>query len=104
MTQLFVKQSIEIHAPASVVWNALTVRELTSHWVRDFTGAYGELVSDWKMGSPVLWQAADGKSFVEGNVTAIEPYKMLRYTVFDVRGQRPVVSDEDGITFTLSEK
>lgn len=102
---LFVRQSIEIAVPASKVWRVLTDRELTRQWVREFGGQDGELVSDWKLGSPVQWKMlSDGKTYVEGNVTAIEPYKMLRYTVFDVRGERPPVSDEDGITFTLSER
>ncbi len=102
---LFVKQSIEIQAPASKVWAALTNHELTRHWVREFFGQDAELVSDWTMGSPVEWKTvADGKTYVEGNVTAIIPYMLLRYTVFDVRGERSPVSEEDGITFTLAEQ
>src|SRR5882724_5070388 len=102
---LFVKQSIEIQAPASSVWQVLTNRELTRYWVREFFGQDAELVSDWKLGSPVEWKTvADGKTYVEGNITAIEPNKLLRYTVFDVRGERPPISEEDGITFALSEQ
>lgn len=102
---LFVKQAIEIQVPASKVWQVLTVSELTRNWVREFFGQDGELVSDWKLGSPVQWKMlSDGKVYVEGNVTAVQPYKLLRYTVFDTRSERPPVSDEDGITFTLSEQ
>ncbi|HLY26905.1 MAG TPA: SRPBCC domain-containing protein [Aggregatilineales bacterium] len=104
MPEYFVRQSITISAPAQVVWRVLTERELTSNWVREFSGSSGELVSDWKSGSPVLWRTAEGKVFVEGNVTAIEPFKLLRYTVFDTSGQRPPVGEKDGITFTLSEQ
>src|SRR5579859_8181854 len=104
MPEYFVRQSIEINAPAAAVWRVLTERELTSNWVREFSGAYGELASDWKLGSPVLWRDADGKVFVEGNVTAIEPFKKLRFTVFDTRSERIPVGAEDGITFTLSEQ
>src|SRR5947209_2887423 len=97
---LFVKQSIEIQAPAAKVWQILTDSGLTRSWVREFFGQDAELVSDWKLGSPVAWKVVrDGKTYVEGNVTALEPNKLLRYTVFDVRGERPPVSDEDGITF-----
>src|SRR5258707_13328736 len=103
MPEFFVRQSIEIPAPASAIWRVLTDRELSSNCVREFAGAYAELVSDWKLGSAVLWQDADGKFFVEGNVTAIEPSKMIRFTVFDTRSERPPVSDQDGITFTLFE-
>jgi uncharacterized protein YndB with AHSA1/START domain len=102
---LFVRQSIEIQAPASRIWHVLTHRELTQQWVSEFFGQPAELVSDWKPGSPVEWKMlADGKTYVEGKVAAIEPYTLLRYTVFDVRSQRPPVSDEDGITFTLAEQ
>jgi uncharacterized protein YndB with AHSA1/START domain len=41
---------------------------------------------------------------VEGNVTALEPNKLLRFTVFDVRGERPPVTEEDGITYELKER
>ena len=40
---------------------------------------------------------------VEGNVTALEPNKFLRFTVFDVRGEKPPVTEEDGITYELTE-
>ncbi len=102
---LFVRESVEIQAPASKVWRVLTVTELTRQWVREFFGHEGELVSDWRLGSRVEWKLlADGKTYVEGNVKVVEPYKMLHYTVFDVRSERPPVSDEDGITFTLDER
>ena len=41
---------------------------------------------------------------VQGNVTALEPQKFLRFTVFDVRGEKPPVTDEDGITYELTEQ
>jgi hypothetical protein len=37
-------------------------------------------------------------------VTALEPNKLLRFTVFDVRSEdKALVTEEDGITFHLSE-
>ena len=59
--------------------------------------------SDWNLGSPVLWKGQDGNVFVEGNVTAVEPDTFLRFTVFDVRGEKPPVTEEDGITYELTE-
>ncbi len=41
---------------------------------------------------------------VQGNVTALEPEKFLRFTVFDVRGEKPPVTEEDGITYELTEQ
>jgi uncharacterized protein YndB with AHSA1/START domain len=40
---------------------------------------------------------------VEGNVTAVEPNTFLRFTVFDVRGEKLPVTEEDGITYELTE-
>ena len=32
------------------------------------------------------------------------PSKFLRFTVFDVRGEKPPVTEEDGITYELTEQ
>ena len=105
MEKLFVNKTIEINAPASKIWNALTRREYTDQWAHEFTGgAEFHIESDWKLGSPVLWTGQDGSVIVHGNVTALEPLKFLRFTVFDVRGEKPPVTDEDGITYELTEQ
>src|SRR6266566_8753349 len=104
MEKLFVNKTIEINAPASKVWNALTRREYTDQWALEFTGgAEFHIESDWKLGSPVLWKGQDGNVIVEGNVTALEPNAFLRFTVSDVRGEKPPVTEEDGITYELTE-
>lgn len=100
--KLFVDKSIEINAHAHDVWDALTQAEFTRQWIGNF-GLDGEIVSDWKMGSAVLWKNKDGTVIVEGSVTALEPQKLLRFTVFDVRSEKPPVTKEDGITYQLSE-
>ena len=112
MEKLFVDKTIEIHAPAENVWKALTEKECTDQWAREFssgpsTGS-GQAVqfhieSDWKLGSAVEWKDESGKVIIEGNVTKIEPNTFLRYTVFDTRSERPKVTEEDGITFRLIE-
>ena len=105
MSKLFVDQSIEINSPASKVWEVLTAPQYTARWAPEFNGGEPfQIESDWKPGSPVLWKDKNGKTIVEGNVTALEPEKLLRFTVFDVRGERPPVTPEDGITYQLSEK
>ena len=110
--QLFVDKIIEIDAPAKKVWEALTKREHTDEWAKEFSsgpsnssgqGPQFHIESKWKMGSPVEWKDNDGKVIVEGNVTKIEPYSFLRYTVFDTRSERPKVTETDGITFELTE-
>jgi uncharacterized protein YndB with AHSA1/START domain len=105
MSKLFVDKSIEINSPASKVWEVLTDPDYTAEWTPEFNG--GEpfhIESDWKPGSPVFWKDQNGKTVVEGNVTALQPRSLLRFTVFDVRSQKPPVTEEDGITYRLSEE
>ncbi len=107
MEKLFVDQTIEINAPASRVWDVLTISEYNNHWATEFSsgGPQFHLESTWELGSPVLWKGEDGTVIVEGNVTALEPNKLLRFTVFDVRSEeKALVTEEDGITFHLSEE
>ena len=105
MEKLFVHKTIEINAPISKVWDALTRREYTDQWALEFTGgAEFHIESDWKLGSLVLWTGQDSNVIVQGNVTALEPEKFLRFTVFDVRGEKWPVTDEDGITYKLKEQ
>ncbi len=105
MSKLFVDQSIEINAPVSKVWDVLTDSGYTAEWASEFNGGSPfHIESDWRLNSPVSWKGLDGKTIVEGNVTALEPGKFLRFTVFDVRSQRPPVTEDDGITYRLSEE
>jgi uncharacterized protein YndB with AHSA1/START domain len=107
MNKLFVDKNIIINAPAANVWNIITNPEHNLVWAVEFSsgGPQFHINSTWQLGSPVYWKGEDGTVFVEGNVTAVEPYQLLRFTVFDVRfSERPKVSDEDGITFELTEE
>src|SRR5262245_18552073 len=100
MSRLFVEKSIEINSPVSKVWEVLTVSKYTAEWAPDFNGgAPFRIESDWQPGSSVVWKDKDNKTVVEGNVTALEPGKLLRFTVFDVRSERPPAREEDGITY-----
>jgi uncharacterized protein YndB with AHSA1/START domain len=106
LTKLFVDMSIEIHAPASRVWEALTRPQYTEHWAPEFStgGPPFHIESDWKIDSPVVWKDPSGKTVVEGMVTAVDHLKLLRFTVFDTRAKRPSTTPEDGITFKLTER
>jgi len=105
MPKLFVEKTIEINAPASKVWDVLTRPEYTGEWAPEFSGgAEFHIESDWKPGSRVLWKARDGNVIVEGNVTAVEPHTLLRFTVFDVRGEKPPVTEDEGISYKQTEK
>ncbi|WHY87315.1 SRPBCC domain-containing protein [Neobacillus novalis] len=107
MEKLFVDETIAINAPLGHVWAALTKSENTRQWALEFSSGGPEfhIESTWELGSPVLWKGQDGTVIVEGNVTAVQENKLLRFTVFDVRSEeRPLVTEEDGITFKLSEE
>jgi uncharacterized protein YndB with AHSA1/START domain len=107
MRKLFVEKSINIHASEARVWEAITKQEYTDEWAIEFSsgGPQFHIESVWEIGSPVLWKGEDGEVIVEGNVTALEVNRLLRYTVFDVRmAERPAVTEEDGITFQLVEE
>lgn len=104
MPKLFVDKTIEINAPASKVWDILTSPQHTAQWATEFVGeAQFHIESDWQLGSSVLWKDQDGNVIVEGNVTAVEPNTFLRFTVFDVRSEKPPVAEEDGITYEVIE-
>jgi uncharacterized protein YndB with AHSA1/START domain len=79
--QLIVKNVIAINAPAAKVWDALVNPEQTKKYM------FGcETVSDWKIGSSLLWKAEyEGKEmvFVKGSIVDIQPDKLLVYTVID---------------------
>jgi len=83
MKKLYVERSIEIDASPSRVWEVLTKPQFTQKWAGEF-GAAGPIDSNWTLGSMVLWRNAKGEVYVRGNVTAVSPLKLLRFTVCDV--------------------
>ena len=78
---LVVSGSIDINAAPSKVWDALTNPEQTKKYM------FGcETVSDWKVGSRLLWKGNyEGREmiFVKGKIAGIEPGKFLAYTTID---------------------
>lgn len=87
MENKIVKNSILINASPDKVWEALVNPELTKKYM------FGcETVSDWKVGSELLWRGNyEGKEmvFVKGFVLEIEPNKKLKYTVIDPNATYP---------------
>lgn len=78
---MIIKNTIAINAPVDQVWDALVNPAKTKIYM------FGcETVSEWKPGSPLLWQGEyEGQSmvFVKGNIVDLDPPHLLRYTVFD---------------------
>ena len=101
--QLIVKNTITINAPASKVWDALTNPEQTKKYM------FGcETVSDWKMGSSLLWKGNyEGKEmvFVKGKIVRIEPEKFLAYTTIDPNSTiEDIPENYLTVTYNLSEE
>lgn len=101
MEKLIVKNSIIINAPATTVWEALVNPEQTKKYM------FGcETVSDWKVGSPLLWRANyEGKEtvFVKGIIVDIDLSKLLKYTVIDPHAAMPDIPENYlNVTYELS--
>ncbi len=97
---LVVKNSISIKAPISKVWDALVNPEQTKKYM------FGcETVSDWKVGSPLLWKGHyEGQDmvFVKGEIVDIKPEKFLAYTTIDPNSSEIPDRPENYLTVTYS--
>jgi len=78
MSEKIARDSINISATASRVWDVLTEGDYTRQCM------FGcEPVSDWHAGASLLWLgAADGKVYVKGTIVNIVPEAILQYTTF----------------------
>ena len=80
-TPLYIENSILIAAPVSKVWEALT----DSHYTKQYM--FGcETVSDWTLGSSLIWRMEyEGQPFipVTGYILKIDAPHHLTYSVFD---------------------
>lgn len=78
---LIVKSSIQIAAPAEVVWSWLVTPEKTKLYM------FGcEARSNWQVGDTLLWVGLhEGAEmvFVKGKLLEIIPARLLRYSVID---------------------
>jgi uncharacterized protein YndB with AHSA1/START domain len=101
---LIITNTISINAPVAKVWDALVNPEKTRQYM------FGcETVSDWKPGSQLLWRGIHEEKemiFVKGYIVAIEPERLLAYTVIDPNN--PLIPDIPEnyltVTYTLTEE
>lgn len=78
---LFVESRISINAAPEKVWDALTNPEQTKKYMFGCAA-----LSDWKVGSPLIWKGVfDGTELVavKGNIVDIQPGKSVAYTTID---------------------
>jgi uncharacterized protein YndB with AHSA1/START domain len=77
--KLVAKASTKIDAPPVKVWDALVKPELIRKYMFGAT-----VVSDWKVGSPIVWKGEwQGKKYEDkGVILEMQPQKRLRYSHF----------------------
>src|SRR5687767_310005 len=98
-----VQNKIDINAEASRVWEALTDPNQTKIYM------FGcETISDWKLGSPLLWQGNhEGNPivFVKGIILEIQSNVLLKYTVIDPNSGMPDLPENYlNVTYELQEQ
>ena len=103
MEKLVVQNSILIDADIAWVWDALVNPEQTKKYM------FGcETVSDWKIGSSLLWQAMyEGKEmvFVKGIILDIKPNRLLKYSVIDPNNLMADIPENYlNVTYLLEEQ
>jgi len=103
MKELIVKKTITINADISKVWNALTDPNMTKKYM------YGcAVITDWKVGSPILWKGiSDGVEsiLIKGSIEKIEPGRLLQYTTLDPHASYPAIPSKTvRATFELMPK
>ncbi|MBI1769491.1 MAG: SRPBCC domain-containing protein [Bacteroidetes bacterium] len=112
MTDIVCTTSVEIKAPISKVWKALTEPEQIKKYL------FGtDTISDWKVGSPIIFSGVwEGKPYEDkGTILAMEPEKLLKYNYWsnwageDILENRQIISyhlkSENGKTvFTLTQE
>ena len=92
---------VKIVAPASKVWQALTVPELVKQW------QYGsDLLTTWKVGTPIIFRNEwNGQRFEQkGNVIEFLPESRLKYSLFFPRPDLPDIPENYFfMTYELTE-
>ena len=96
------RASTTITAPAFKVWDAITKPELIKKYLFDT-----DVISDWKVGSPILYRGEwQGKHFEDkGKILEVEPEKRLVSTHWSpLSGVPDVPENYHTVTYQLSEK
>ena len=74
-----VNKTVNINAPTSKVWDALTNPELMKKWMSE---TEIHIITDWKVGNPIIIRGnLHGINFENnGKVLRFEPEKILQYS------------------------
>ncbi len=98
--RLIARSSILIEAPADKVWYALTNPEVIKQYM------FGtNVISDWKIGSSIVWKGEwQGKEYEDmGVILRFEPNRILQYTHFSpLSGEQDIPENYHIVTVELS--
>lgn len=96
------KANTTIHAPASKVWDAITRPHLIKQYL------FGtDVISDWKVGSPIIYKGEwQGKAFEDkGTILEMEPQKTLISTHWSpLSGVPDTPENYHQVTYSLLEQ
>jgi uncharacterized protein YndB with AHSA1/START domain len=98
-TGLIAKASTMIEAPVPFVWGALTKPKIIKRYM------FGtEVVTDWKVGSPITWKGEwKGKSYEDkGKILKLERERTLQYSHFSpLSGKADAAENYHTVTIEL---
>jgi uncharacterized protein YndB with AHSA1/START domain len=92
---------IDINTPVDKVWEALTNPSMVKKYLHDT-----DMVTDWKVGSPIVWKGSwNGKAYEDkGTVLVFEPSKRLSTTHFSpLTGKEDKPENYHTVTYELSQ-
>src|SRR5262245_52095473 len=98
--QLIARASVEIAAPLAKVWDALVNPEVIKRYMFGAT-----VISDWKVGSPIVWKGEwKGKAYEDrGVILRWERERLLSYSHFSpLSGLPDVPENYHTVTIVLS--
>jgi uncharacterized protein YndB with AHSA1/START domain len=101
MENVSLKTTIDINAPATEVWDALTNPAIIKQY---FFGT--DLKTDWKKGSPVIWSGEwEGKTYEDkGEVLEIDAGKYVKYSYWSsMSGTEDKPENYQNVSYTLTE-
>ena len=103
MEALIIKEDILIDRSVKEVWDALVNPQKTKQYMFNC-----EAVSDWEIGSPLLWNAdvnGQATTFVSGIVRDVKPAYKLVFTTFDPHSTiKDIPENHIPVTYTLRER
>jgi len=101
MENISLKTKIDINAPVTEVWDALTNPVIIKQY---FFGT--DLKTDWKKGSPVIWTGEwEGKTYEDkGKVLEVDPGKYVKYSYWSsMSGTDDKPENYQNVSYTLTE-